>query len=191
VKGIIPVLEFAALREENERAPDARVTALLSHIEAIEDFVARLMADHSRARKGIPMITDRLRGMDTLDLAALILDHSSDEQAKRRWLSGAARLLCERDMDERVNFSNLKDDERRLVSSAIDAGVPPGTQFPRQGFRLTICFGEAHSNIFIDHCLACAPRWGWLEVPANCLTVFEAHRRGIDATGTIEGAHIS
>lgn len=184
MKGIIPVLELAALREENQRSPDERVTALLSHIEAIEDFVARLMADYLRARKGTPMITDGLRGMDTLDLASLILDKSSDAQAKRTWLPGAARLLCERDIDERANFDNLKDDERELVSRAIDAGVPPGTQFPRAGYRLTVCFGEAHENIFTDHCLLCAPRWGWCEVPASCLTVFEAHRRGLDGAAT-------
>ena len=26
------------------------------------------------------------------------------------------------------------------------------------------CHGEAHSNPFIDHCMLCAPRWGWCEV---------------------------
>jgi len=27
---------------------------------------------------------------------------------------------------------------------------------------LEACPGEAHSDLFIDHCSQCAPRWGWL-----------------------------
>jgi len=26
---------------------------------------------------------------------------------------------------------------------------------------LEVCRGEAHSNLNIDNCLTCAPRWGW------------------------------
>jgi hypothetical protein len=29
--------------------------------------------------------------------------------------------------------------------------------------ELVPCPGEAHSNPFIDHCMLCAPRWGWAE----------------------------
>ncbi len=28
---------------------------------------------------------------------------------------------------------------------------------------LVKCHGEAHSNVFIDNCSVCAPRWGWIE----------------------------
>jgi len=27
------------------------------------------------------------------------------------------------------------------------------------------CYGEAHSNPFIDHCAVCMPHWGWLQSP--------------------------
>lgn len=27
---------------------------------------------------------------------------------------------------------------------------------------LTVCTGEAHSNAFIDNCMVCAPRWGFV-----------------------------
>ena len=27
---------------------------------------------------------------------------------------------------------------------------------------LEICTGEAHSNAFIDNCMVCAPRWGFV-----------------------------
>jgi hypothetical protein len=30
--------------------------------------------------------------------------------------------------------------------------------------ELIKCNGEAHSNPHIDHCMICAPRWGWREV---------------------------
>ena len=29
--------------------------------------------------------------------------------------------------------------------------------------KLVPCPGEAHSNPWIDHCMLCAPRWGWIE----------------------------
>ncbi len=38
---------------------------------------------------------------------------------------------------------------------------------PRAGYKLMECDGEAHSNPYIDHCLRCAPRWGWIEVPST------------------------
>ncbi len=31
-------------------------------------------------------------------------------------------------------------------------GIPP----------LEVCNGEAHSNAFIDNCMVCAPRWGFV-----------------------------
>lgn len=27
---------------------------------------------------------------------------------------------------------------------------------------LKVCTGEAHSNAFIDNCMVCAPRWGFV-----------------------------
>lgn len=27
---------------------------------------------------------------------------------------------------------------------------------------LEVCTGEAHSNAFIDNCMVCAPRWGFV-----------------------------
>jgi hypothetical protein len=40
----------------------------------------------------------------------------------------------------------------RLSEMLERYGVPP----------LTVCTGEAHSNAFIDNCMACAPRWGFV-----------------------------
>jgi len=28
---------------------------------------------------------------------------------------------------------------------------------------LVPCTGEAHGNAFIDNCMVCMPRWGWVE----------------------------
>ncbi len=28
---------------------------------------------------------------------------------------------------------------------------------------LVKCEGEAHSNAYIDNCMQCAPRWGWID----------------------------
>jgi hypothetical protein len=38
----------------------------------------------------------------------------------------------------------------------------------RDGYKLIPCDGHAHSNAHIDNCGRCAPRWGWLMVPADC-----------------------
>jgi hypothetical protein len=37
--------------------------------------------------------------------------------------------------------------------------------------RLVPCPGEAHRNAYIDHCMGCAPRWGWVEIPAEFETL--------------------
>lgn len=34
-----------------------------------------------------------------------------------------------------------------------------------KGTILVTCNGEAHGNPFIDNCMVCMPRWGWVEVP--------------------------
>ncbi len=39
-----------------------------------------------------------------------------------------------------------------LRSALADAGLPP----------LEPCGGEAHSNVWIDNCSRCAPRWGYV-----------------------------
>lgn len=51
---------------------------------------------------------------------------------------------------------------------------------PRPGFRLVECTGAAHSNPFIDNCLTCAPRWGWIEIPLQFETR-EAYADACDA----------
>lgn len=37
--------------------------------------------------------------------------------------------------------------------------------------HLVACNGEAHSNGYIDNCMLCAPRWGWLELPKEYKTL--------------------
>lgn len=37
----------------------------------------------------------------------------------------------------------------------------------RDGFKLIQCDGDAHSNPYIDNCMVCAPRWGWVMVPES------------------------
>lgn len=39
-----------------------------------------------------------------------------------------------------------------LIRALEDAGIGP----------LVKCEGEAHSNPFIDNCMTCAPRWGFV-----------------------------
>lgn len=47
----------------------------------------------------------------------------------------------------------------------------------REGFVLVPCTGAAHSNPHIDNCGICAPRWGWVEVPAGVKTLAEHRER--------------
>ena len=42
-KRILPVNELDEIRKINRRYPDDRVTALLGHIDGMDDFVGRLM----------------------------------------------------------------------------------------------------------------------------------------------------
>ena len=54
--------------------------------------------------------------------------------------------------DKEARTSTLSIDMLRYLQEALlYANVPP----------LHECHGEAHSNINIDHCMVCAPRWGW------------------------------
>lgn len=48
---------------------------------------------------------------------------------------------------------------------------------PKARHRLVRCDGEAHGNAFIDHCMECAPRWGWVEIPETYSTVAEYRNR--------------
>lgn len=55
---------------------------------------------------------------------------------------------------------------------------PIGQTKPRMGKRLVPCIGEAHGHPYIDNCMMCAPRWGWMEVddePPYRICIFKAN----------------
>jgi hypothetical protein len=47
------------------------------------------------------------------------------------------------------------------------------TKPPRRGWKLVPCVGEHSAHV--DGCGRCAPRWGWVEIPARFATL-EAYR---------------
>lgn len=48
------------------------------------------------------------------------------------------------------------------------------------GMHLVDCDGEAHSNLHIDNCMACAPRWGKVAIPAEYPTLSAYRGRNFD-----------
>lgn len=48
----------------------------------------------------------------------------------------------------------------RLGAAAL-AKLPPALLVP--------CPGEAHTTIYIDHCMLCAPRWGYMACCPTCI----------------------
>lgn len=75
----------------------------------------------------------------------------------------------------RKQAAALIDDIRVLAAQAQAVAELPAGQvhagildnllelLERAGLKpLEPCGGEAHSNPFIDNCMRCAPRWGWL-----------------------------
>ncbi len=75
---------------------------------------------------------------------------------------------------------------KRLCEMVRDAA------YCRDGYKLVPCHGAAHDaavNGMIDNCLICAPRWGWVMVPADdrathldwCDECFQAKRRGVSS----------
>lgn len=73
----------------------------------------------------------------------------------------------------RKQATELIDDVRCLVAQALAHPQHDRelarllrafcAQFERYHLpALTPCEGEAHSNAFIDNCMRCAPRWGWV-----------------------------
>ena len=68
---------------------------------------------------------------------------------------------------KRSQAEKLIDDMRKYAAG----GVPHGQALDRaliallEHYHLTPlerCTGEAHSNAFIDNCMVCAPRWGFV-----------------------------
>ena len=55
-----------------------------------------------------------------------------------------------------------------------------------QKTHLVECTGAAHSNIYIDNCAMCMPRWGVVEIPIQYATL-EAYRDALDAARDKEG----
>ncbi len=61
----------------------------------------------------------------------------------------------------RSQASQLIDDVRVLAAADPDSKLTQLLQ--SHGIvPLEACDGSAHSNSHIDHCMRCAPRWGWV-----------------------------
>jgi hypothetical protein len=54
--------------------------------------------------------------------------------------------------DGHAQIATVEKPEVLLQALFTEAGIVP----------LERCQGEAHSNAHIDHCLSCAPRWGYV-----------------------------
>ena len=59
----------------------------------------------------------------------------------------------------------IVEHERLTLRQARQMSHLPHRTYCRDGFKIVQCDGEAHDNPHIDHCMQCAPRWGWVMVP--------------------------
>lgn len=68
------------------------------------------------------------------------------KRSKAAGLIDDIRVLAARGADPGCDLGSL------LACVLVDYGLAPLVQ----------CHGEAHSNLHIDNCMACAPRWGYV-----------------------------
>lgn len=59
----------------------------------------------------------------------------------------------------------------RMEALRVCSGMVVEATTAPEGKKLVPCDGAAHSNAYIDNCGRCAPRWGWIEIPAQFETL--------------------
>lgn len=59
----------------------------------------------------------------------------------------------------------VKNPSPKLQAAAmacVESGPYDAFTYRGRRYRMIRCTGAAHSNPYIDNCLACAPMWGWI-----------------------------
>lgn len=57
-------------------------------------------------------------------------------------------------------FQSLVDKGTLNISNGFNCFLTPAGMLALDFVK---CDGEAHTNHYIDHCMKCAPRWGWVK----------------------------
>lgn len=83
--------------------------------------------------------------------------------------------------------AHLKSEREGIeIQNRLDA-ERVGQKAPAPGHHLVACDGEAHSNPhIIDNCHACAPRWGWVEIPNRHRTLADWYEAKAQARLKVE-----